>query len=113
MIRFLKSLFKVVLAIIIVFIGFLWYAGFFDKVYITEKETGPYYALVAESGFYDDPANVRNQVFNALQTEDIMSDKGMAISERPFRENLITKTGWLLENKEVQLAERLTPNTKS
>ncbi len=112
MIRFLKSLLKVVLAIIIVFIGFLWYAGFFDKVYITEKETGPYYALLAESGFYDDPANVRNQVFNALQTEDIMSDKGVAISEHPFRENLITKTGWLLELKEVQLAEKINPEYK-
>lgn len=108
--RFFKSLLTVVLAIFIIFIGFLWYAGFFDEVYITEKETGPYYALVTEVGFYEDPVNVRNELFNALKAEDIMSDKAVAISEHPFRENLITKTGLLIQNKDVQLAERINPD---
>jgi len=108
--RFLKSLLTVVVAIIVFLIGFLWYAGFFEKVFITEKETGPYYALVAEVGFYEDPVNVRNRLFNALKAEDIMGEKAVAISEHPFRENLITKTGWLVDNKDVQLAERINPD---
>lgn len=107
--RFLKSLVRVILVIIILFVGFLWYAGFFEKVYLTEKETGPYYAIISEVGFYEDPGNIRNQIFNVLQSEDIISEKAVAISDRPFRENLITKTGWLIENRNIQLAGKIAP----
>lgn len=107
--RFLKSLTRVIFVVILLFVGFLWYAGFFEKVYLTEKETGPYYALITDVGFYEDPAEVRNQIFNALQSEDVISEKAVAISERPFRENVITKTGWFIEDKNVQLATNIAP----
>lgn len=107
--KFLLTLGKVLLIIIAVLLGFLWYAGFFERAYITEKETGPYYALIDEVAPYQDPATTRNNIFNALLEEDIMSEKAVAISERPFRESLINKTGWILETKNVQLAQNLEP----
>jgi len=107
--RFLKSLARVIFVIILLFVGFLWYAGFFERVYLTEKETGPYYALITDVGFYEDPTEVRNEIFNVLQSEDIISEKAVAISNKPFRENIITKTGWLVESKNVQLAANIAP----
>ncbi|MCF8307562.1 MAG: hypothetical protein K9I68_00990 [Bacteroidales bacterium] len=110
--RFLKSLGKVVLVIIVLFVGFLWYAGFFDKVSINHRESGPYYALVSEVNLYEDPANVRNKIFKNLINNDIMSERGVAITNQPFRENLIRQTGWIIKSKNIQLANNLEPPYK-
>ncbi|MCF8230864.1 MAG: hypothetical protein K9J27_01650 [Bacteroidales bacterium] len=110
--RFLKSLGKVVLVIIVLFTGFLWYAGFFDKVNISQKSSGPYYAIVSEVALYEDPGNVRNKIFNDLISKDIMSERGMAVTYQPFRENIIRQTGWIIKNKHIQLAHSMEPAYK-
>ncbi|MCF8336285.1 MAG: hypothetical protein K9H65_06760 [Bacteroidales bacterium] len=110
--RFLKSLGKVVLVIIVLFVGFLWYAGFFDKVSINHRESGPYYALVSKVDLYEDPANVRNKIFDDLVSKDMMSERGVAITNQPFRENLIRQTGWIIKSNNIQLAHNLEPPYK-
>ena len=107
--QFLNRVIKALLVVMVVFVALLWYAGFFDTVYIAQTESGPFEAIVTTTGYFDDPVEARNMLFKRLLDKDIMSERAVAITPMPFNENLITKTGWLLTPAEARAALDLTP----
>lgn len=110
--RFLNRLGKFLLAIIIIAVSFLWYAGFLNPVYISEKSSGPFEAVVIETGVFDDPAEERNKLFKTLFDEDIVTHKSVAITPDPFGQNLIRQTGWILTPAQAQEMADIPPPYK-
>lgn len=110
--KFLLVTGKFLLAVIIIAVSFLWYAGFFNPVYITEKTSGPFEAVVIETGTFNDPADERNKLFEILFNEDIISNQSIAITPKPFGESLIRQTGWILTPAQAQEAAGIPPPYK-
>lgn len=110
--RFLIGLGKFLLAIVIIAVSFLWYAGFFNPVYISEKSSGPYEAVIIETGVFDDPAEERNKLFKILFDEDIVTNEAVAITPDPFGQNLIRQTGWILTPAQAQEIADIPPPYK-
>ncbi len=102
-------LLKLVLALIIISVSLLWYSGFFNPVYVTEKESGSFQAITGNCGYYDEPVEIRNVLFRKLNQLDISSKKALAVTSNPFEENLITKTGWVLKSNQITEAAELEP----
>ena len=100
---------KLVLALAIISISLLWYSGFFNPVYITERESGSFQAITGNSGYYDEPVVIRNELFQSLKHMKIISRKALAVTPDPFEENLITKTGWVLNISQTLEASELEP----
>lgn len=95
---------KILLALIIIGVLFLWYAGFFNVVFISEKSSGPFEAIVVNTGYFDDPIEERNRLFKMLFDNDIIPKQALAVTPDPFGENLITSTGWILTPAQAQRA---------
>lgn len=95
---------KVILISLFVAVLFLWYAGFFNRVYIIQKSSGPFEAIVVNTGYFNDPMEERNKLFKLLFNEGIISRQSIAITPNPFGENLITQTGWVLTPGQAQQA---------
>ncbi len=110
--RFLIGLGKFLLAVIIIAVSFLWYAGFFNPVYISEKSGGSFEAIVIETSVFDDPAEERNKLFKILFDEDIITNQALAITPDPFGENLIRQTGWILTPSQAQEFADIPPPYK-
>lgn len=107
--RLLNITIKTTIALLIVTVALLWYAGFFNTVYISETESGSFNAIVTNTGYFDDPVEARNTLFHRLHNKGIISGRAVAITPVPFGENLITRTGWLLTPDEVRKVIDLTP----
>jgi len=102
-------LLKLALALTIIGVSLLWYSGFFNPVYITERESGSFQAIIDHSGYYDEPVDIRNELFRRLIQLDISSRDALAPAPSPFEENLITKTGWVLNTRQTVVASELEP----
>jgi len=110
--QFLKHLLNAIIIITIASISIFWYMGFFDTVYLVEKTTGPYYALMQDVQLFDDATDVRNTLFNKLLDKKIVCNKGIAITTPPFEKlnSKIIKTGWIIENKDIHIVEKQFPH---
>lgn len=93
----------------IISVSLLWYSGFFNPVYVTEKESGSFQAITGNSGYYDEPVVIRNELFQRLKQLKIKSREALAVTPAPFEENLITKTGWILNTNQITEASELEP----
>ena len=102
--KFLWNTGKVILVSLFFAVLFLWYAGFFNQVYLIQKNSGPFEAIVVNTGYFNDPMEERNKLFKLLFDEDIISRQSIAITPDPFGENLITQTGWVLTPAQAQQA---------
>jgi hypothetical protein len=106
--KILRTLLQSVLVLLIIAASLLWYAGFFNTVYITEKHSGPFYAIVQTVHQQDDPALIRNEIFRILFDRDIISHQALAVVPQPFsKNNQITRTGWIVSSADIQLASEL------
>lgn len=112
--KFLKYLLNTIIVLTITGASLFWYMGFFDTVYITEKSTGPYYAVVQEVKLFDNPTDIRNSLFQRLLVQNIVSKQGIAISAPPFDKlnSTIVKTGWIIEKNNLDIIERSLPNSE-
>lgn len=110
--RILQSILKTIGGLVILAILLLWYTGFFNMIYIAETESGPFYGIYTETGLYDDPAEERNILFSELFKRDIITHKAFAYTEKPFQNNLITQTGWIIEGPDLETAEEIIPPYK-
>jgi len=79
----MKALSYILLAVVILAllcVGFLAYMGFFNKIDIVEKRTGPYtYVYESCVGDYKDAGKVFDRVYTALLNDGVKTDRAIGI----------------------------------
>ncbi|MBU4315124.1 hypothetical protein KJ673_01835 [Patescibacteria group bacterium] len=80
MVKFIKYLLAIIVAIVLLFAGYLWYLGLFSSITVDERAMGPY-ALVYQEyvGSYNDVGPVFDEVYNKLVSDGIDATLSMGV----------------------------------
>jgi hypothetical protein len=81
---------------------FFWYLGFFDTLYVIEKEEGPYKIVYQPVSLYEDPKVVQNKLFKELNKIGINSEKTVAIYYSEFDSTMADIAGCIVEKEDYE-----------
>jgi len=115
--KILKWLLIVVLVIVLLFVGFLAYMGYFSTPKVTEQKIGPYTLVYEEYvGPYSNTGKVLTKVYNALKADKIETTKGFGIylndPKSTTPDKLHSLVGCVLEKKDEKKAWQLRKKYK-
>ncbi len=73
------KLFQASMILILLVVLIFWYLGFFDNLYISEKEDGPYRIVYEEVSLFETTKDKQNKIFRQLNHLGIKAKKNVSI----------------------------------
>ncbi|MBI9034213.1 MAG: hypothetical protein JEZ03_07060 [Bacteroidales bacterium] len=78
----------------------LWYSGFFNPVYVIEKNNGPYKLVYAKVSQFEELRIKQNALFNQLSDLDITPDMTIGMYDQHENTDTFDLTGCLIQEKD-------------
>lgn len=111
--KLLRIFLFVLLGVVVFATGFMWYAGFFIPINISEKDVGPHrFVVIKHKGDYSKTPELQDSLYRLLLSDGIETFKGVVIYYDDPSETIKPKTEWLsligcvLEEKDYNIISK-------
>ncbi len=98
--KFLRYFLFGLVGILSISVVLLWYSGYFNPVYVIEKNNGPFKLVYLKVSQFEELRLKQNALFNQLSDLDIVPDMTIGIYDQTESGELYDVTGCLIQEKD-------------